>query len=83
MRRVEEIEGKSLAVVVRKEIDNKLDRWLKQAQGQGYRLGYRDGRDGTTKGLLRNPGDGAWQAFTTLHSLRDVEPTVGLILKEQ
>ncbi len=83
VRRVEEIEGKSLAAVVRKEIDNKLDRWLKQAQGQGYRLGYQDGRDGTTRGLLRNPGEGAWQAFTTLHSLRDVEPTVGLILREQ
>lgn len=83
VRRVEEIEGKSLAASVRKEIDGKLDRWLKQAQGQGYRLGYREGRDGTTKGLLRTPGEGGWQAFTTLHSLRDVEPTVGLILKEQ
>lgn len=83
VRRVEEIEGKSLAASVRKEINSKLDRWLKQAQGQGYRLGYREARDGTTKGLLRNPGEGGWQAFTTLHSLRDVEPTVGLILKEQ
>jgi hypothetical protein len=83
VRRVEEIEGKPLADSVRKEIDSKLDRWLKQAQGQGYLLGYKEGSDGTTKGLLRNPGEGAWQAFTTLHSLRDVEPTVGLILKEQ
>jgi hypothetical protein len=83
VQRVEEIEGKSLAAAVRKEIHVKLDRWVKQAQGQGYQLGYKESRDGTARALLRSPGDGAWEAFTTLHSLRDVEPTVGLILKER
>ncbi|ESQ15972.1 MAG: hypothetical protein N838_07100 [Thiohalocapsa sp. PB-PSB1] len=83
VRRVEEIEGKSLASSVRKEIDVKLDKWLQQAQGQGYQLGYQASRDGTAKALLRNPGEGKWQPFTTLHSLRDVEPSVGLILKER
>ncbi|MCF7978996.1 MAG: DISARM system helicase DrmA [Chromatiaceae bacterium] len=83
VRRVEEIEGKALAKAVRKEIDVKLDKWLKQAQGQGYQLGYQASRDGTATALLRTPGEGKWQAFTTLHSLRDVEPSVGLILKER
>jgi len=83
VRRVEEIEGKTPAQAVRQEINHKLDLWVKQAQGQGFRLGYRESRDGITKALLRNPGEGAWQPFTTLHSLRDVEPSVGLILREQ
>ncbi len=83
VRRVEAIEGKSLAASVRKEIHVKLDKWLKQAQGQGYQLGYQASREGTATALLRNPGEGKWQPFTTLHSLRDVEPSVGLILKER
>ncbi|MFN2164964.1 MAG: helicase-related protein, partial [Anaerolineae bacterium] len=82
VRRVEAVEGKSLAAAVRKEINVKLDKWLKQAQGQGYQLGYQASKDGTATALLRNPGEGKWQPFTTLHSLRDVEPSVGLILKE-
>jgi hypothetical protein len=82
VQRVENIEGKALAHEVRKILQMKLDLWLKQAQGQGYQLGYRE-YGGTTRPLLRRPGEGAWQAFTALNSLRDVEPTVGLILKEQ
>jgi hypothetical protein len=82
VQRVENIEGKVLAQEVRKTLQMKLDLWLKQAQGQGYQLGYRE-YGGTTRPLLRRPGEGAWQAFTALNSLRDVEPTVGLILKEQ
>ena len=82
VQRVENIEGKALAVQVRGVINQKLDLWMKQAQGQGYNLGYRE-QGGVTKGLLKKPGDGPWQAFTTLNSLRDVEPSVGLILKEQ
>ena len=35
-----------------------------------------------TKGLLLRPSLKAWERFTVLNSLRDVEPTVGLILDE-
>lgn len=30
--------------------------------------------------MLKNPDRGQWDSFTTLTSLRDVEPGVGLIL---
>jgi hypothetical protein len=44
----------------------------------GARLGYRDGRDGVTIGLLQMAGAAAWTEFTVLNSLRDVEPEAGL-----
>lgn len=54
-----------------------------QAAEEAFHLGYRDGRDGTTRGLLRPPGEGEWERFTCLNSLRDVEGTVHLILTEE
>jgi hypothetical protein len=44
------------------------------------RLGYRDERDGVTIGLLEKPGADAWSMFTCATSLREVEPSVALIL---
>ena len=44
----------------------------------GARLGYKDGRDGVTVGLLQMPGTSAWTEFTVLNSLRDVEPEAPL-----
>ena len=35
-----------------------------------------------TVGLLHRPGIEPWDEFTCLNSLRDVEPTVGLILDD-
>jgi hypothetical protein len=46
--------------------------------GGGARLGYNDGRDGVTVGLLEMPGTAAWTEFTVLNSLRDVEPEAAL-----
>ena len=40
----------------------------------GARLGYSDGRDGVTVGLLQMAGKALWTEFTVLNSLRDVEP---------
>jgi hypothetical protein len=48
----------------------------------GRILGYDDERDGVTVGLLRRPGLDPWDDFTCLNSLRDVEPTVGLIFHD-
>lgn len=33
--------------------------------------------------LLESAGQGIWQDFTCLNSLRNVEPTVGLIFQDQ
>lgn len=62
-----------------------LDHWDHQAKhlAGGARLGYKDRKDGKTRGLLTTPGLGDWRDFTCLTSLRDVEPGVGLILDDR
>jgi len=58
--------------------------WLKTTQANiGTRLGYRTRKDGQTIGLLRQPSQGDWTPFTCLNSLRDVEPSINLILDER
>jgi hypothetical protein len=74
-----------LGEAVEDELDLRLDRWLaaaQQALNTGARLGYREKRDSNTVGLLRAPSTEPWDTFTVLNSLRDVEPTVGLILSD-
>lgn len=71
--------------LVEDELDSRLDGWLARAQQAlktGARLGYQEARDSDTVGLLRRPGTEPWDRFTALNSLRDVEPTVGLILSD-
>jgi hypothetical protein len=58
--------------------------WLKMTSANiGTQLGYRTRKDGQTIGLLQPPGQGEWKAFTCLNSLRDVEPSINLILDER
>ena len=58
--------------------------WLRMTQANvGTRLGYRTRRDGQTIGLLRQPSQSDWIPFTCLNSLRDVEPSINLILDER
>ncbi|MGO9918527.1 MAG: helicase-related protein [Isosphaeraceae bacterium] len=66
------------------ELNDRLDQWLAEAQrtAGGRVLGYDDERDGVTVGLLHRPGLEPWDDFTCLNSLRDVEPTVGLIFHD-
>lgn len=77
--------GAAVEQLVRAELEKRLDEWLAEAQRQtgGRRLGYRDARDGITVGLLRRPGLRAWDDFTCLNSLRDVEPEVALVLDDR
>jgi hypothetical protein len=62
-----------------------MDSWMSQAMPRpgGGRLGYQTERDTVTMGLLQRAGIGDWEEFTCLGSLRDVEPSVGLILDER
>ncbi len=66
------------------ELNERLDEWLAEAQrtAGGRVLGYDEERDGVTVGLLHRPGLDPWDDFTCLNSLREVEPTVGLILDD-
>ena len=62
----------------------RLDAWLarRAAITGGAILGYEGKTDGRTVGLLGKPAQGAWEPFTCLNSLRDVEPSVKLILRD-
>ena len=81
-RRAELIAGPDAAGEVRQQLKRKMDLWQKTAQrtAQGSQLGYETKKDGVTVGLLRKPSISAWDEFTCLNSLRDVEPTANLIL---
>ena len=83
-RRAELIAGVEAADEVRQQLKRKMDLWQKRAQrtAQGNQLGYETKKDGVTIGLLRKPSIEAWDEFTCLNSLRDVEPTANLILDD-
>ncbi|MDY0167607.1 MAG: DISARM system helicase DrmA [Thermoguttaceae bacterium] len=73
-----------VAKFVKEELKRKVDCWQAEAQrtAGGRVLGYRDVRDGVTVNLLHHPGLKRWEEFTCLNSLREVEPTVKLILDD-
>jgi hypothetical protein len=76
------IEGQAaVEAEVRKELEERLDEWLAQAQRPApARLGYKPQQDSLTLALLSAPEEKSWGGFTCLNSLREVEPGVGLIL---
>jgi hypothetical protein len=65
---------------VRQALEALKGYWLKRAQVAS--LGYESEKNGITQGLLSHPQPGRWEPFTCLNSLRDVEPTVNLVLDE-
>jgi hypothetical protein len=70
---------------VQSQLQHRLDRWLREAAPKpgGARLGYQGERDGLTLPLLQKAGIGEWDTFTCLGSLRDVEPSVNLLLDDR
>jgi hypothetical protein len=81
-KRAWEIGGTATKDYLSAEINRKLDVWLDFANDTtgGRKLGYEARKDGLTVGLLKDPYAARWEDFTCLRSLRNVEPTVGLIL---
>jgi len=79
------VAGSEVRDLVKKELESRLDHWLREAQDNegGKILGYKTEKDGVTLGLLKPPGLLTWERFTCLNSLRNVEPTIGLILNDQ
>ena len=69
---------------VEAELARLLTTWQAQAKPRpgGALLGYRTKRDGLTQGLLHPAGQGPWDDFTCLNSLRDVESTAPLVLTD-
>jgi hypothetical protein len=85
-KRAEQVTGKKEeGERVKKMLNQRIDFWLARAQRPtgGNILGYQMSKDGHTPGLLERPGIGSWEPFTCLISLREVEPTVGLILDDR
>lgn len=84
--RAEQVSGeKRVGDLVRQMAKLRLDEWLAAARNRagGRNLGYLADRSGVTAALLRKPEEGDWRIFTCLNSLRDVEPTVGLVLVDK
>lgn len=92
LRAVEEISRRAGLVTgnaavesdVRRMLQDRLDTWLARAVAVtgGAQLGYETKKDGKTVGLLIPAGLKAWEDFTLLNSLRDVEPSINLILND-
>jgi len=62
-------------------IADRIDRWVKEANKSGRRLGYEtERRQGDMVALLKKPGLTAWDEFTVPLSMREVEPGVQLIM---
>jgi hypothetical protein len=72
--------GAPLQSFVQAALQQRIDAWRDRALRMrgGARLGYTDGRDGVTVGLLQMAGAASWTEFTVLNSLRDVEPEAAL-----
>jgi hypothetical protein len=71
------------AALVQDAVKARLDHWSARiTQTVGAKLGYRSQNDGSTVGLLQVPGGDDWSLFACLNSLRDVEPTVNLVLDD-
>ena len=70
---------------IRHELEAKLDAWLGKSQTVGgAQLKYQiRSKDGTTINLLQPAGRGKWEFSTCLNSLRNVEPTINLVLTDQ
>jgi hypothetical protein len=84
-------DGTTVADFCRAQLQSKVDLWQADAQNVtgGRTLTYapaKGGGDGpnrgTTVSLLRQPGLEKWEEFTCLNSLREVEPSVKLIVDD-
>jgi hypothetical protein len=76
--------SQEVAEAVRQTLEDLRAYWLNMTHSNvGTQLGYRTRKDGHTIGLLRQPGQGDWTPFTCLNSLREVEPSINLILDER
>jgi hypothetical protein len=61
----------------------RIDKWTREAQKPGRRLGYeREARQGDIVNLLNKPGRKSWTLFTVPMSMREVEGTVQLMLDD-
>jgi hypothetical protein len=72
-----------VGVIVQRELEQLKEYWLEQIaqRTEGKPLSYKSSGNDHTNGLLHSPSGSDWTPFTCLNSLRDVEPTINLILE--
>src|SRR6266851_5650162 len=83
-------DGTAVADFCRAQLQAKVDLWQAEAQNTtgGRTLTFSESRGGngpkrgTTISLLHHPGLEKWEEFTCLNSLREVEPSVKLIMDD-
>ncbi|HRW10681.1 MAG TPA: DISARM system helicase DrmA, partial [Caldilineaceae bacterium] len=80
LARATDLTTPELLDLIQTSLDRRTNEWEQASQMQGARLGYR--QSGDAAGLLSQPDGTLWQTFTCLNSLRDVEPTVNLVLDD-
>lgn len=72
-----------LKALIEQTLEARLDEWRHEAEMPTRHLVYKANRasslGGTAAPLLRSPDVGAWESFTLLNSLRDVEPPISLV----
>jgi len=70
--------------LVRQELEHRLDQWKQEQDVPQRDLVYSRGMSaGTQVGLLSEPDGRPWTDFTVPMSMRDVEPSVDLVLRER
>lgn len=83
VHRAEHISGRPVAEAVRAQLNAIADQWNQKADNPDSTLQYTaHGGGDTAVPLLKPPGSGPWETFTCLNSMRNVEPTIGLILND-
>ena len=75
------VKDKAAKTTADKMAADRIDRWVKESVKSGRRLGYETERgQGDIAALLKKPGALAWDEFTVPMSMREVEPSVQLIM---
>jgi len=81
LQRATAIAGPESEARIREALSDRSAEWENQIRTRvGARIGYQQQND--TYGLLNRPESVPWGLFTCLNSLRDVEPTVNLVLND-
>ena len=78
VQRAQAIDSGALPLV-QQMLRHRIAEWKNQAVNPSAHLGYDQRRDNITTPLLKHTTNSAWEDFTCLNSLRDVEPPVSLI----
>ncbi|MDQ3094908.1 MAG: helicase, partial [Actinomycetota bacterium] len=83
-RAADRANDKDVADLVHQELEHRLDQWKQEQDVPQRDLVYSRGMSaGTQVGLLHEPDGTPWTDFTVPMSMRDVEPSVDLVLRER